>query len=247
MATLKALHARIAKLQAQAETIAKRESSAIMDRIRELMETHRLTPDDIAAHFGKRTPGRKGNVATKASGYKVAPKYANPKTGATWTGRGRAPEWIANVKDRSKFLIDGKGARSATLSTQKSKQGNYVRGPQAPKYRDPASGATWSGRGPAPAWLASVKDRTRFLIADGAASGAPAKKSVAKKSASKKTSAKKTTAAKKSAAKKAPSATKRAPARKTAAAKKSAGKQAAVNQTAANGSATAAASTPAAE
>lgn len=247
MATLKALQARIAKLQSQAEAIAKRESSAIMDRIRELMETHRLTPDDIAAHFGKRTSGRKGSTASKTSGQKVAPKYVNPKTGVTWTGRGRAPEWIANVKDRSKFLIDGQGARSATVSAPKAKQGNYVRGPQAPKYRDPASGATWSGRGPAPAWLASAKDRTRFLIADGAASSAPAKKAAAKKSASKKTSAKKTTAAKKSVAKKTTGATKRAPARKTAAAKKSIGKQAAVNQTAANGSATAAASTPAAE
>lgn len=247
MATLKALQARIAKLQAQAETIARRESSAIMDRIRELMETHRLTPDDIAAHFGKRTSGRKGSTASKASGHTVAAKYVNPKTGATWTGRGRAPEWIANVKDRTRFLIDGQGARSAAVSAHKAKQGNYVRGPQAPKYRDPASGATWSGRGPAPAWLASAKDRTRFLIADGAASSAPAKKSAVKKSASTRTSAKKTTAAKKSAAKKATAAAKRAPARKTAAAKKSVGKQAAVNPAAANGSATAAASTPAAE
>ncbi|WP_234775318.1 H-NS family nucleoid-associated regulatory protein [Paraburkholderia tropica] len=31
-------------------------------------------------------------------------------------------------------------------------------------YPDPKSGATWSGRGRAPAWIASAKDRTRFLI-----------------------------------------------------------------------------------
>lgn len=28
---------------------------------------------------------------------KVAPKYRNPKTGETWTGRGRRPVWIAET------------------------------------------------------------------------------------------------------------------------------------------------------
>ncbi|MGD7248155.1 H-NS family nucleoid-associated regulatory protein, partial [Ralstonia pseudosolanacearum] len=31
------------------------------------------------------------------------PKYRDPKTGATWTGRGRAPAWIG--KNRDKYLI----------------------------------------------------------------------------------------------------------------------------------------------
>jgi DNA-binding protein H-NS len=39
------------------------------------------------------------------------------------------------------------------------------KGPQPAKYRNPKTGETWSGRGPAPAWLASVKDRSKFLIA----------------------------------------------------------------------------------
>ncbi|MBN6209404.1 H-NS histone family protein [Ralstonia pickettii] len=34
----------------------------------------------------------------------VAPTYRDPKTGATWSGRGRAPTWIG--KNRDKFLID---------------------------------------------------------------------------------------------------------------------------------------------
>lgn len=33
------------------------------------------------------------------------PKYRDPKTGATWTGHGRAPGWIANAKNRDSFLI----------------------------------------------------------------------------------------------------------------------------------------------
>ena len=40
----------------------------------------------------------------KSSGGKVAPKYRNPATGDTWTGRGKAPKWI-DGKDRSSYLI----------------------------------------------------------------------------------------------------------------------------------------------
>ncbi|SAL81581.1 histone family protein nucleoid-structuring protein H-NS [Caballeronia arvi] len=35
-----------------------------------------------------------------------------------------------------------------------------------PKYRDPVSGATWSGRGRAPQWIVG-QDRDRFLTAQG--------------------------------------------------------------------------------
>ncbi|MFM0120274.1 H-NS family nucleoid-associated regulatory protein [Paraburkholderia sp. RL18-101-BIB-B] len=39
-----------------------------------------------------------------------------------------------------------------------------VEGPQSALYRDSASGATWSGRGRAPTWLAGDKDRSRYFI-----------------------------------------------------------------------------------
>ncbi|WP_406868289.1 H-NS histone family protein [Paraburkholderia fungorum] len=57
------------------------------------------------------------------------------------------------------------------LSAKAKAAYNYVRGPQPALYRDPKSGATWSGRGRAPVWLASVRDRSRFLIVE---VGAPA-------------------------------------------------------------------------
>jgi DNA-binding protein H-NS len=40
------------------------------------------------------------------------------------------------------------------------------------KYRDPASGKTWTGRGKPPLWIAGAKDRQAFLI-DGGSSAAP--------------------------------------------------------------------------
>jgi DNA-binding protein H-NS len=95
----------------------------------------------------------------------------NPKTGATWSGRGRAPAWIASAKNRDRFRVDGNTSKPsvATGSTAK-RPGNYPRGPQPAKYLDPNTGATWSGRGRAPAWIANVKDRSTFsIVADGKA------------------------------------------------------------------------------
>ncbi|WP_061165222.1 H-NS family nucleoid-associated regulatory protein [Caballeronia temeraria] len=208
MVTLKGLQDKIAKLQAQAEAIAKKESSAVLGKIRDLMEKHGLTPDDIAAHFSKqkRAAGRKSAAATKSATSGVA-KYVDPKTGATWTGHGRAPAWIATAKNRDKFLASAT-SQPAAVAERKPKAGDYVRGPQAPKYRDPASGETWSGRGRAPAWLAAAKDRTQFLIekpelALAKSESAPPVKNATKKVAGKK--AAKKTASKKAAVKKTPS------------------------------------------
>ena len=103
-----------------------------------------------------------------SNGSAVAVKYRDPKSGATWTGHGRAPSWIAAAKNRDKFLVDGSTATTKPASVSKAKAaGNYVRGPQPAMYQDPKSGATWSGRGRAPAWIAEAKDRSKFLIAGG--------------------------------------------------------------------------------
>jgi DNA-binding protein H-NS len=52
-------------------------------------------------------------------------------------------------------LVDALGGLKIKRKGQKAIQ----------KYRDPASGATWSGRGKEPVWIRG-KDREQFLIAD---------------------------------------------------------------------------------
>ncbi|WP_225032194.1 H-NS family nucleoid-associated regulatory protein [Paraburkholderia sp. XV] len=172
MSTLEKVQAQIAKLQAQAEALAAKQSSSVIAKIRDIMEKHGLTKADIEAHIGgSKKRGRKSGVKVATRKSASAAKYRDPKSGATWTGHGRAPAWIANAKDRSKFLTDVASDAPAPAARTAANAGNYVRGPQAPKYRDPVSGATWSGRGPAPAWLADAKDRTAFLIDGGAGEG----------------------------------------------------------------------------
>jgi len=75
-----------------------------------------------------------------------------------------------------------------------------TKGKLPPKYRDPKTGATWSGHARPPAWIKDVKDRSKFLI-DAASAAADtavvtkakvaAKKPVAKKATTKKAVAKK--------------------------------------------------------
>ncbi len=72
--------------QAQAERKAEGIAAA-----RALIAEHGLTAADVFP-------------AAKAKGSVGAPKYRDPDTGATWTGRGKPPNWI-NGKDRAPFLI----------------------------------------------------------------------------------------------------------------------------------------------
>ncbi|AXK61819.1 MULTISPECIES: H-NS histone family protein [Burkholderia] len=91
------------ELKAQAETLARQaeearlaELDSIITTIREQIAEYGITADQI---FGRR---RAGVSPTRAA---IAPKYRDPKTGATWSGRGRAPQWIADAKNRDRFLI----------------------------------------------------------------------------------------------------------------------------------------------
>jgi DNA-binding protein H-NS len=164
MTTLEKVQARIKKLQDQADALIAKESSAVLEQICDLMSEHGLTTADIDAQVGgkKRGPKTRAKAVVKATSGPA--KYRDPKSGATWSGRGRAPGWIATVKDRTKFLVVGSAASSATAPASKAKAaGKYLRGPQPAKYMDAKTGATWSGRGPAPAWIANVKGPHQVL------------------------------------------------------------------------------------
>jgi DNA-binding protein H-NS len=65
--------------------------------VQSLISEFGLTQADV---FG----GKKSREPSASKGKPVAAKYRDPSTGATWTGRGKAPRWIAN-QDRSKFAI----------------------------------------------------------------------------------------------------------------------------------------------
>ena len=95
MATLKEIDAQLAALQAQREEVRKEELKNALEQVHKLINDYGLTQSDIFA------PAR-GRSA--AAGSRVAPKDRDRATGATWTGRGKAPKWIEG-QDREKFAI----------------------------------------------------------------------------------------------------------------------------------------------
>src|SRR5690606_24218832 len=88
----------ILKLQKQAQSLqAKRRGPVITSIIRSMRE-YEITPEDIIAAYNKKTSRvstRKAPATEKTAVKRSIPaKYSHPKTGETWTGRGKAPRWI---------------------------------------------------------------------------------------------------------------------------------------------------------
>lgn len=85
----------IAKLQSLAEAARKDEINGAIQKIKELMQLHGVTVDDLSSTRSAKVTKAKGTVPAQ---------FKNPETGETWTGRGRAPRWLAG-KDREQFRI----------------------------------------------------------------------------------------------------------------------------------------------
>lgn len=85
----------IAKLQSLAEAARKDEISGAIQQIKDLMQLHGITVEDLAAGSRAKPAKTKGTVAAQ---------FKNPETGETWTGRGRAPRWL-DGKDKEQFRI----------------------------------------------------------------------------------------------------------------------------------------------
>jgi len=101
----------ISKLKKKAEALQARRRKPVLASIVRNMREYDITPEEIAAAFGKSAAKARVGGAKKATGAKqvIAPKYRHPQTGATWTGRGKPPRWLTDAEaagtSRSTFLI----------------------------------------------------------------------------------------------------------------------------------------------
>lgn len=96
--------AHVNELRKQMDVERKSERTQAIASAKEIIKLHDLTAAEL---------GFSGKAAVKrASGDKrnsVAPKYQDPESGKTWTGRGKTPAWlnaqIASGRDKQEFLI----------------------------------------------------------------------------------------------------------------------------------------------
>ena len=93
MHQVQTLQAQLAELDRRIKAARSRERNAVLAQVRELV-TSALTAREI---FGQ-------GYSDRAKLFTVGVKYRDPATGATWSGRGRAPAWIVG-RDRTAFLI----------------------------------------------------------------------------------------------------------------------------------------------
>lgn len=86
-------------LKAQAEAVRKAELAAVIEDVRAKVRTYNLTARDLGLSAEQ---GRANRMPS-------APKYRDPASGKTWTGRGVHPIWlkdyIAQGRSKEEFLI----------------------------------------------------------------------------------------------------------------------------------------------
>lgn len=99
MATYKQLTAQLEKLQAEVAAAREKEVADAIAEIKTKIAEYGLTAEELGF---RATRGRGAAAAKKAP---LPPKYRNPKTGETWSGRGRTPAWLAG-KNKERFLIE---------------------------------------------------------------------------------------------------------------------------------------------
>lgn len=94
----------LAQLHAKIEAEKAKYKAAILSVIESALVGSGLTLSELL----DAKPAAKGGASKRKPPFKgkQPAKYRDPKSGATWSGMGRAPSWIANARSRDRFLIE---------------------------------------------------------------------------------------------------------------------------------------------
>ncbi len=101
MATVAELLEQRAALEKQIAEAQREERASAIAQVRALMSQHGLSAADLAGRgiSSVKAPRAKG-------GGTVAPKYRDPASGKTWSGRGLKPTWLRDALAHGKSLGD---------------------------------------------------------------------------------------------------------------------------------------------
>lgn len=104
--------AKVAELRQKLHNQKSAERGQAITTIKDLIKLHDLTAQDLGISQKKgRSPSKSPRKTTRSDkGVPVAAKYKDPVSGSTWSGRGRAPIWlatlVANGRSKNDYLID---------------------------------------------------------------------------------------------------------------------------------------------
>ena len=182
--TVPGIRKQIAALEAKAARLAEEETKASVGKVRALMNQLGVTLEHLSSAVSRKASavkkaivGKKPTTTKRTS--KGAAKYANPKTGKTWSGFGRAPGWIAGAKNRDAFLVDKSGVKSPEAAVKAP----VAKKKSAAKKASKKAVAAAKKAAPAPAPSAAKKKPSAKKAAPKAAAKKSAQKRAAPKSA----------------------------------------------------------------
>ena len=140
MSKLTAIRKQIAALEAEAERITRQEMAGAIAKVKEMMSSFGLTIEHLQSAVAGKVRTAAKSAKPKRAGGGVA-KYADPKTGKTWSGFGRAPAWIAGARSRDAFLVDKSGAKApeAAVKAKAASRKSAARKASAKKAAKPAA------------------------------------------------------------------------------------------------------------
>ena len=98
MSTSKELKEQAEELMRKAEELRRQELDNVIGEIKRIMAEHGLTSADLGFAQAKAT-AKPRKVCGQA-------KYRDPKSGATWTGKGRLPAWAQSHKAAGRDLAE---------------------------------------------------------------------------------------------------------------------------------------------
>lgn len=78
------------KLQEVINQHRAQEKGVVVHKVRTMIQEYGIVPEEL----GFAPMGNKARKTSGAKGKAVAPKFRDPLTGATWTGRGLQPKWL---------------------------------------------------------------------------------------------------------------------------------------------------------
>lgn len=97
--------AKVNELRKKLDEERKNERAQAIAAARELIKTHDFTASELG--FSGKASAKP--AASNDKRVTVAPKYKDPASGKTWTGRGKTPAWMATQlaggRSRQEFLI----------------------------------------------------------------------------------------------------------------------------------------------
>lgn len=94
------------RLEKEIEKLRAQQRKEAIGSIKSDIKRFNIQPEEL---FPSAKPGRKRKAKTTRKGRRkatgtVSPKYRDPETGKTWSGRGREPVWLRG-KNRDDYLI----------------------------------------------------------------------------------------------------------------------------------------------